>query len=459
MPPDPLSDGPGDEVPEPAHSFGEGFLWGAATAAHQVEGDNRNNDWWRWEQLPGKIKNGDRSGAACEHYTRFAADFDLLAGMGHNAHRLSLEWSRIEPRPGEFDGGAFDHYREVLGALHQRGMTPILTLHHFTNPAWLADLGGWENDEVVEAFRRYSRRCVEALGDLAWLWVTINEPNVYAYQGYTAGEWNPEKKDIIAASRVLRNMVRGHAAAYREIRASVHGPASKVGVAQHLRVFQPYRAWSPFDRLAAAFPRRAFNHWFLRACTDGYAGLPLGINQRVPEAAATLDFIGVNYYSRDMVAFNPAAPGALFSRTFPAPGRPRSDFDMEVYPVGFHDVLMDAWKTYRTPIYVTENGTADRADTLRPQALVSHLAEMARAQRAGADIRGYLHWSSMDNFEWAEGFAMRFGLIEIDFATQERRPRPSSRLYSEVIARNGLDWEMLQRYYPTALPYFVGRGA
>ena len=439
-----------------AHDFGHNFLWGAATAAHQVEGNNTNNDWWRWEQLPGKILDGSRSGLACDHYNRFAEDFAQWRGMGHNAHRLSLEWSRIEPRPGTFDKGAIDHYREVLGSLRDLGMEPMVTLHHFTNPAWLADAGGWESPEVVARFRRYARHCVDTLGDLINLWVTVNEPNVYAYQCYTAGIWHPQKKDFNAGGRVLRNMVRGHAAAYREIRDSVHGAAAKVGVAQHLRIFQPWHAWSPLDRVAAAFPHRAFNHWFLRACTDGWAGFPLGIRQRVPEAIGTLDYIGVNYYSRDMVTFSPGATGALFSRTFPAPGHPVSDFAMEIYPQGFHRALRDTWDTYRRPIYITENGVADRSDQFRPAALISHLAEAARAQREGVDIRGYLHWSSMDNFEWSEGYNMRFGLVEVDFETQERKPRPSAALYSEVIRRNGLGWDHLEKYYPAGMPYFVG---
>ncbi|MGI8608786.1 MAG: glycoside hydrolase family 1 protein [Candidatus Dormibacteria bacterium] len=439
-----------------AHDFGDNFLWGAATAAHQVEGNNSNNDWWRWEQLPGKIIDGSRSGLACDHYNRFAGDFAQLRSMGHNAHRLSLEWSRIEPTPGAFNGAAIDHYREVLGTLRGLGMEPMVTLHHFTNPAWLADLGGWENDGVVEHFRRYARHCVEALGDLANLWVTVNEPNVYAYQCYTAGIWLPEKKDFNAGARVLRNLVRGHAAAYHEIRNSAHSTAARVGVAQHLRVFQPWHAWSPLDRVAAWFPQRAFNHWFLRACTDGRAGFPLGFRERVPEAVGTLDFIGVNYYSRDMVAFSPGATGALFPRTFPAPGRPRSDFGMEIYPGGFHSVIRDNWDTYHRPIYITENGVADRVDQFRPGALIAHLAEVARSQREGIDIRGYMHWSSMDNFEWSEGYKMRFGLIEVDFETQERKPRPSAALYSAVIAQNGLGWDHLEKHYPTGLPYFVG---
>ncbi|MFN2466167.1 MAG: glycoside hydrolase family 1 protein [Candidatus Dormibacteria bacterium] len=439
-----------------AHSFGDGFLWGAATASHQVEGNNFKNDWWDWEQLPGKIRNGDRSGLACDHYQRFADDFRLLRSMGHNAHRLSVEWSRIEPQPGQLDETAIEHYREVIGTLRDLGMEPMVTLHHFTNPSWLAARGGWENGEVVDAFRRYARLCVERLGDLVSLWVTINEPNVYAYQGYTAGDWPPEKRDLGAATAVLRNMVRAHAAGFEEIKSSRHGAGAKVGIAQHLRVFQPWHGWSPLDRLAAAFPHRAFNHWFLRACTSGAAGFPLGLRFRIPEAVGTMDYIGVNYYSRDMIMFDPRAHGSLFSRTLVAPGKQQSDFNMEVYPEGFNTVISDVWRAYGRPIYITENGVADASDLLRPAALVGHLAELARAQRDGADLRGYMHWSSMDNFEWSEGYAMRFGLLEVDFATQERRPRPSAALYSAIIARNGLTWDEIEQHHPRAARYFVG---
>ncbi len=444
---------------ELAHNFGQGFLWGAATAAHQVEGNNQNNDWWRWEQLPGKIRDGSRSGLACDHYNRFRDDFQQLKSMGHNAHRLSLEWSRIEPLPGQYDEAALAHYREVIGTLRQLGMTPMVTLHHFTNPVWLADRGGWEDPSVVESFRLYARRCVERLGDLVSLWVTINEPNVYAYQGYSAGLWSPEKKSFPAAARVLRNMVRAHAAAYQEIKHSAHGAATKVGIAQHLRVFQAWHWWSPLDHVAAAFPHHAFNHWFLRACSDGYAGFPLGLRDRIPEAAGTMDYLGVNYYSRDRVTFHPGALGSMFARNFPTPGAPVSDFEMEIYPEGLHRVLTDTWRAYRRPIYISEHGVADATDRFRPQVIVSHLAEAARAQRDGVDLRGYMHWSSMDNFEWSEGYTMRFGLIEVDFATQERRPRPSAALYSRVVAQNGLAWPEIEEHYPRAARYFVGSPA
>lgn len=441
-----------------AFVFPERFLWGAATAAHHVEGNNDNNDWWRWEQEGGHIRDGSVSGAACEHYTRYPQDFEMLHDMGHNAHRISIEWSRIERSPGSIDAAAVAHYRDVLETLHRLGITPMVSLHHFTSPLWLADAGGFEAESSVSAFRRFARLCAQEYGDLVELWTTFNEPNVYAYQGYAIGEWPPQRKELGAVARVQRNMVRAHAAAFDELKAGPHGARARVGVAQHLRVFAPNRPWLPLDQLAARMPHLGFNHWFLRACTDGFAGFPLGTVERIPEAAGTLDYIGVNYYSRDMVAFDPRRPTSLFSHNFTKPGAEVSDFQMEVYPEGIHTCLLDAWRTYGKPIYVTENGVADATDRLRPRALVSHLAECAHAILDGVDLRGYLHWSTMDNFEWAEGYSMRFGLVAVDFATQVRTPRPSAALYSRLIAQHGLGWSDLQEHYPRALPYFVGAG-
>jgi beta-glucosidase len=450
--------GDGAEVSEDiAYRFPEGFLWGTATAAHQVEGGNSNNDWWEWEQLPGKIKNGDRSGAACEHYTRYPQDFEMLAQMGHNAHRLSIEWSRVYPERGVVDPEAVAHYRGVLEALRRLGLTPMVTLHHFTNPLWLTRGGGWEAEAAIDDFRKFAALCAAEFGDLVQTWVTFNEPNVYAYQSYVLGSWPPQRRDFGTAVKVMRNMIRAHAVAYRELRAGPHGAGAQVGIAQHMRIFEAWRRWLPLDRVAAALPDAGFNHWILGACTDGRAGLPLGLPHRIPEAAGTLDWIGLNYYSRDMVAFAPTAIRNLFSRTFARPGSAVSDFAMEIYPQGIHDLLVLLRERYGKPIQITENGVADATDALRPQALVSHLAETARAIRDGVDVGGYFHWSSMDNFEWSEGYSMRFGLAEVDFKTQQRSPRPSAALYSRLIRDNGLAWSDLQEHYPAALAYFDSR--
>jgi beta-glucosidase len=376
--------------------------------------------------------------------------------MGHNAHRFSIEWSRIEPRPGEIDREAVAHYRDVLETLRRDGMTPLVTLHHFTSPKWFADAGGFEEPFSVETFEAFVKLCVREYGDIVDTWTTFNEPNVYTYYSYLLGEWPPQKRDIGAAIKVFRNMVRAHARAYAAIHAGPNGGRATVGVAQHLRVFEPWHRWSPLDRVAALIPEAAFNHWFLRACTDGWTGFPLGTRERVPEAAGTLDHVGVNYYSRDMVAFSPTSPNSLFSRQFTRPGGEVSEFKMEIYAEGMRRVLRDTWARYHKPIYVTEHGVADRTDQWRRRVIVGHLAEMALAERGGVDVRGYLHWSSMDNFEWSEGYSMAFGLIEIDFATQERKPRPSAALYSEIIRRNGLLWSELQDLHPRGLRYFVG---
>jgi beta-glucosidase len=327
-------------------------------------------------------------------------------------------------------------------------------LHHFTNPLWLARAGGWENEAAIEAFRLFAELCAREYGDLVQTWTTFNEPNVYAYQSYVLGLWPPQRREFGAAVKVMRNMIRAHALAYRALKDGPHGALAMVGIAQHMRIFQAWRRWLPLDQVAAALPDSGFNHWILGACTDGRAGLPLALPQRIPEAAGTLDWIGLNYYSRDMVAFDPTAPRNLFSRTFARPGSPISDFAMEIYPTGIHDLLVSLARRYRKPLHVTENGVADATDALRPQALVSHLAEAARAVRDGVDLRGYFHWSSMDNFEWAEGYGMRFGLVEVDFKTQERKPRPSAALYSRLVRENGLPWIDLREQYPPALDYF-----
>ena len=224
--------------------FPSGFLWGAATSSHQVEGHNTNNDWWAWEQA-GRVK--EFSGVACDQYRRFESDFDLAQQLGHNAHRFSVEWSRIEPREGEFDEAALAHYRAVVLALRQRGLEPVITLHHFTTPLWLAQKGGWTNPIVVERFSRFARRVVEALGNQVRYWLTINEPMVYMVMHYLDGVGPPGEQNLSMAWRVLEHLTRAHIGAYRAIHevARAHNRAAQVGVAQHLQPFLPCRPWWP----------------------------------------------------------------------------------------------------------------------------------------------------------------------------------------------------------------------
>ncbi len=433
--------------------FPPGFLWGTATAAHQVEGDNRNNQWWAWEEQPGRIWRGDRSGKACGWWTPGGAeaDLDLAAELGQNAHRMSVEWSRIEPEEGRFDPQAIARYRQILRAMRERGIEPMVTLHHFTDPLWVARRGGWENPRVIARFRRYVRYVVGELGDLVRLWCTINEPNIYVAFGYLLGAFPPGRHDILRGLRVLNHLLRAHAAAYRVIH-QMDGRA-QVGLAHHIALFEPADPTSPMDRLVAAMQDRVFNAISLYAPYDGKIRFPAGSGLVYGPLVDSQDFVGVNYYVHYRVRFDSGRPWQAFARYLFPPGAPVTDLkaDGEPYcalsPQGFYRVLRRAARLGK-PIYVTENGIPDAADRLRLQLLATYLPEMHRALREGVDIRGYFHWTLVDNFEWAEGWGLRFGLIELDVSTGQRRIRPSGRFYGEISRANALSPEMIARYVP-----------
>jgi beta-glucosidase len=416
--------------------FPDGFLWGAATSAHQVEGGNVANDWWAWEQA-GRVP--ERSGAACDHWNRFRADFDLAHALAHNAHRFSLEWSRIEPEEGRWDDHALEHYRDVLMALHERGMEPVVTLVHFTLPRWLAARGGWEDPRVERHLERYVARVMEALGPHARWWVTLNEPVVQVFKGWLLGQWPPGRARAWAtALKVLRHMLRAHVRLYHVIHAAQ--PAARVGIAKHALALSPDdpRRW--LDRWSVRVRGHLFNHLFLEALHTGALRVPGLFWERLP-LARTLDFIGVNYYTRDFVrnsGYNlPGLVGELAKRDHRQQRGKLNELGWEVYPEGLAQFLRE-YSRYKLPILITENGIPTRRDDDRWVFLFMHLWQVARAIADGVDCVGYLHWSLLDNFEWADGTRGRFGLIEVDFATQERRIRPSAWRFAEIIRRNEL---------------------
>jgi len=433
--------------------FPKGFLWGAATAAHQVEGNNTNNDWWKFEQQPGAIWHGDQSGLACDWWRNAERDIDLMAQMGHNTHRLSVEWSRIEPDRNVFDAAAIARYREMLTALRQRGIEPMVTLFHFSSPLWLARQGGWANPAATDYFRRFVRYTVEQLGDLAKLWCTINEPNVYAALGYLLGEHSPGKKSLGGYFRVLRNLLQAHGAAYRVIHA-LDGSA-QVGLVKNIPIFEALNPNDVAATQAVRFLDYAFNEITLKAIGDGRLRFPLstGLATHGP-LVDSVDFVGVNYYNRERVTLRPQDKGWM-GLLQPTPGAEISDLGRngtygEVYPQGIYRVLNRAAKLGK-PIYITENGLPDAKDDQRPRFLLTHLAQVQRAIAQGVDVRGYYHWSFTDNFEWAEGWDLRFGLVALDEKTQARTPRPSADLYSQIIRANAITREMVQAYAPESL--------
>lgn len=385
------------------------FLWGAATSAHQVEGNN-HNDWTEWEKL-GRVERGEKSGLASGHFDRYAADFGMAKELGHNAHRLSLEWSRIEPRPGFIDPQAIAHYRAVLTELRRLGIEPMVTLWHFTNPIWITAQGGWKNKATADCYGRYVMAVVHELGDLVTHWITINEPTVYSSLSYMLGYWPPEQKNPLAAWHVIRNFVAAHQLAYQIIHR--HNSNAKVGVANNLNDFIPSRKNNIADKSLAVFSRYWHNQWWL------------------DQTYQTQDFIGLNYYFHHPLKFQFSNLRELL-RPQTQPRVPLSDVGWEIYPRGLGNVL-SFLATYNRPIIITENGLADSTDSRRANFIREHVAEIHSALKKGIRIQGYLHWSLLDNFEWREGFAPRFGLIEVDYQTQLRTIRPSAYTYREII--------------------------
>jgi beta-glucosidase len=397
---------PGNRVS--VRDFPASFLFGSSTAAHQVEGGNFNNDWWAWEHAP-HTTCVESSGDAIDQWHRYRDDFALLAGLGQNAHRMSLEWSRIEPAPGEYSGAALEHYRRVLGTLEQHGLTAFVTLHHFTLPRWLAERGGWLAPDAVERFARYVERVAAALGDLMPFAGTINEPQIVALMGYRQGVFPPGLRNPTQFMRVTRRLIVAHRAAVAAVKSGKGDP--QAGLCLQLPAFEPARPQDPACLAACAELADAMESVYL----DELAG----------------DWVGVQYYTRQRVdpaaadGFAPAPPGARLTQ-----------MGWEIHPEGLHRAIVSAARS-GLPVYVTENGIATADDAQRAGYMRDHLAQVARALADGVDVRGFHYWSAFDNFEWAEGFRPTFGLIGIDREDGLRRVvRPSAHAYGEL-ARTG----------------------
>jgi beta-glucosidase len=403
--------------------FPDGFLWGTATAAHQVEGDNRNSDWWEFEQQPGHIAHGDTSEIACDHYHRYREDFAMLRELNQNAHRLSVEWSRIEPSEGEFDAHQIRHYRDVLGELREQGIQPMVTLHHFTSPLWFAHKGGWRAPGAARAFLPFVHRMVDELGDLVTIWCTINEPSIYAAQGWLTGEFPPgHHGDVAAVYRVASNMRRAHELAYLAIKR--RRPEAQVGLSHHKFLFMPATT-KRVDRWAAQTAQMVMDCWPVAP----------GRLRRIVEA--TSDYVGIAHYHVQYCAFDPRRPQDQFVRRFNVPGVPVSDMGWSADPRWMRLVLNEL-KGLGKPVYITENGLGTKDDERRQRYLIDVVSNVHLAIEDGVDVRGYFHWTNMDNFEWARGYQVRFGLIDVDRKSLERTIKPSGRLYARIAQANAL---------------------
>ncbi|HPH94245.1 MAG TPA: glycoside hydrolase family 1 protein [Anaerolineaceae bacterium] len=437
-------------MPQASFLFPKGFLWGTATAAHQVEGNNTNNSWWNWEQQPGRIVHGQKSGLACDWWGgRWQEDMDRAVETHQNAHRFSVEWSRIQPAPDRWDESALDMYREMLRGMHERGIEPMVTLHHFSDPMWLVEQGGWETEKVVPLFEAYTKKVVEALKEYVHLWVTINEPNVYTYGGYLNGGFPPGKNDFNLAMKVMINLARGHAVSYRAIHALQ--PDAQVGIALNYRSLVPAHAWSPLDKWAAQTQAQLYNNIFPGVIKTGRFDAIIK-KMNMPEVAGTQDFLGINYYTRDQVVFHLLKPDQLFGKRYYREG-------VELSTTGFlanePEGMIEALRwgaSFKVPLMVTENGVEDSGDKLRPRYLIQHVHQMWRGVTNSFPIKGYFYWSLVDNFEWERGWTQRFGLWELEVETQVRRKRGTVDLYAQICQNNGLTHDMVSQFAPDLTP-------
>lgn len=422
--------------------FPDGFVWGVASAAHQVEGGHTNDNWARWERTSypdGRphIARGEVCGNACEHWTRYPDDIRLMQELGVRSYRFSVSWDKIMPTPETVDTAALEHYRQVCYSLLAAGISPMVTLHHFSHPIWFEDMGGFEREENIVHFVRFSALVFNALKDRVRWWCTINEPAVYAVGAYNDGHFPPGKKDPHLAATVLGNLYKAHVEVYKAIKAENGGAAAQVGIVKNMHKIDPMQSWDLFDRLLAHLVNGGFNGSFISTFTQGkyVFAIPgvVDVRMDIPDAPNTLDFVGLNYYSHNAMDFSFDLDEALQTRMYP--GERATDMSYTMYPEGIYRAIREISALNR-PIIITENGVADSTDAFRGEFIAKYLYAVQKAIADGYDVRGYHYWSLTDNFEWDLGYSMRFGLYHMDFATQQRTLREGSKVFQRVVKGN-----------------------
>jgi beta-glucosidase len=416
-------------------SFPPGFMLGVSSAATQIEGGAIQSSWQDWYDK-GHIKDGTSPATADDHWNRWQEDADLMASLGISAYRLGVEWARLIPQPGQPDAGAIDHYRKELIYLREKGIRPLITIHHFTNPVWFEAKGGFLNRDNLEDYLELVKVTVQSFGDLVSEYITINEPNVYATNGFCFGCWPPGKTSYRETFQVLSNLAYCHIKAYEMIhrlRKEMGYTDTMVGFANHLRVFQPENTKNLIHRALAKMAEWLFQGALTRAACLGEFYFPLTNFGRLPKGEYA-DFHGVNYYTRSTV--KGLKDGV---RT----GSPRNDLGWEIYPKGIVTCSQKLVSLLNRPVWVTENGTCDQSDGFRARYIAEHLDALLGS---GLPFERYYHWCFCDNFEWLEGQSARFGLVYVDYDTQKRTVKNSGTFYREMISAGGMTEGLFDQY-------------
>ncbi|MCF8258015.1 MAG: glycoside hydrolase family 1 protein [Flavobacteriales bacterium] len=420
-------------------SFPEGFIWGVASAAHQVEGGHTGNNWAAWEQgsyPDGRphILNNEETGAACEHWERYPEDIRLMQELGVSSYRFSVSWSKIMPQEGVIDSVALQHYVDVCDSLAAVGISPMVTLHHFEHPLWFEEKGAFEKVENIGHFVHFSDAVFNALKDRVTFWCTINEPAVFVIAAYFDGNFPPGKQDPQLAAIVLKNLFKAHVAVYQHLKSLPGGERAQIGIVKNMHQIDPVNEWSLLDRLLARTVNNGFNGSFITTFRDGHYRFhfPTLVDEAeaIADAPSTLDFVGLNYYSHNGMAFSPDLDEALKTRMYP--GETPTDMTYTIYPEGLYRAIQEISVLGR-PIIITENGIADAKDDRRGDFIRRYIYAVSKAIEDGYDVRGFHYWSLTDNFEWDLGYGQRFGLYHVDFATQKRTLREGSKEFQRIV--------------------------
>ncbi len=394
------------------------FLWGAALSSYQVEGQNFNSDWYLWERQ----KDLKQAGSACNHYHLFANDFKLAQQLNLNSLRISVEWARISPDASSFSEKELEHYLNVIQSLKDHNLKPIITLHHFTNPIWFSEKGGWLDHKNIDYFLKYLRKTIQYLKDKVEYWLIFNEPLVYLYNGFIEGIWPPGEQSLKSAKKALDNILKAYLLGYQEIKSIYQGTSitPRVSLAKNMRVFSPYPDYKlALNSLTAGIRSRLFNYFILEYLHKKRA----------------LDFIGLNYYGKEYDKFS----GFLGKEgQYLASEERKNSLGWTINSRDFYKALVSL-KKFNLPVLITENGTAEDDPVLYQDYLLSHLRSLGLAIKEGLDVRGYLWWSLIDNFEWDKGFSKRFGLFEVDYSNFQREPREFSAVYSKIAGENQIE--------------------
>ena len=418
-----------------AFSLPEGLRMGVATAATQIEGGDVNSNWNDWFKQ-GRIIDGSDPATANDHWEKWREDTALMAELGLQLYRFGVEWARLMPQPGQVDETAVDRYRQELLLLREKNIHPLLTIHHFTNPMWFEKLGGFSRRENLHYYLELVELVVERFGDLVSDYITINEPNVYATNSYFYGLWPPGEKRLLQTLRVMENLAYCHIKAYELLhsrRSAMGYGDTKVGCANHFRVFAPKKPKNPWHRLCAKLSSYLFQDALTKAMTLGKFPFPMRNFGKLSKGEYT-DFIGLNYYSRSTVS---SIGDGVREHS------PRNDLDWEIYPQGLEESAGRLYAVLPRPIWVTENGTCDNDDRFRCRYLYEHLQVLSAA---ALPFERYYHWCFCDNFEWIEGNSARFGLVRVDPETGERSVKRSGRFYAAIIAAGGVTEDLYAQY-------------